>query len=147
MRSFREIYLYFSGHLFTAEEERNGVYLAGNHKPDKDVVSLVHYPDNLSFSDLLYFLCAPTLCYELNFPRTSRIRKRFLLKRMLEVIIGFNVVLGLFQQWMIPSVSKDLIQSIFDRFTGQNFTLKFNSIATGKKFVDSILQHGCGQSI
>lgn len=52
---------------------------------------------------------APTLCYELNFPRTSRIRKRFLLKRILEVIIGFNVVLGLFQQWIIPSVKNSLV--------------------------------------
>ncbi|KAL4720186.1 hypothetical protein ACJJTC_002472 [Scirpophaga incertulas] len=33
-----------------------------------------------------YFLFAPTLCYELNFPRTTRIRKRFLVKRLLEVI-------------------------------------------------------------
>lgn len=92
-----------------AEEEKKGAYLAANHKQNKDVVSLVHYPDNLNFSDLMYFLCAPTLCYELNFPRTTRIRKRFLLKRLLEVVIGFNVVLGLFQQWMIPSVKNSLI--------------------------------------
>lgn len=73
------------------------------------MVVLVNYPDNLNFRDLFYFLCAPTLCYELNFPRTSRIRKRFLLKRVLEVVIGANVVLGLFQQWMIPSVKNSLI--------------------------------------
>lgn len=70
---------------------------------------LVKYPDNLKVKDLFYFLCAPTLCYELNFPRTNRIRKRFLLKRILEVAIGFNVVLGLFQQWMIPSVRNSLV--------------------------------------
>lgn len=92
-----------------AEEERNGVYLAANHKRDNDVVKLVNYPDNLNFKDLFYFLCAPTLCYELNFPRTSRIRKRFLLKRILEVVIGANVILCLFQQWMIPSVKNSLI--------------------------------------
>lgn len=72
-------------------------------------MKLVKYPDNLTFKDLLYFLCAPTLCYELNFPRTDRIRKRFLLKQILEVVIGANVVLGLFQQWMIPSVRNSLI--------------------------------------
>lgn len=38
--------------------------------------SLVQYPDNLNFADLYYFIFAPTLCYELNFPRTQRIRKR-----------------------------------------------------------------------
>lgn len=91
------------------QEERNGAYLASFHKTDKDITPLVQYPDNLTVKDLFYFLCAPTLCYELNFPRTDRIRKRFLLKRILEVLIGFNVVLGLFQQWMIPSVRNSLI--------------------------------------
>lgn len=91
------------------EEERNGAYLASIHKTDNDITPLTQYPDNLTVGDLLYFLCAPTLCYELNFPRTTRIRKRFLLKRILEVVIGLNVVLGLFQQWMIPSVRNSLI--------------------------------------
>lgn len=76
---------------------------------DEDVSKLVQYPDNLTYKDLLYFLCAPTLCYELNFPRTSRVRKRFLLKRLLEVVIGVNVVMALFQQWIIPSVRNSLI--------------------------------------
>lgn len=76
---------------------------------DKDTVPLVLYPDNLTASDLAYYLFSPTLCYELNFPRTDRIRKRFLLKRLLEVVIGVNVVMGLFQQWMIPSVKNSLI--------------------------------------
>lgn len=37
-------------------------------------------------ADLYYFLFAPTLCYELNFPRSPRIRKRFLLRRLLEMV-------------------------------------------------------------
>ncbi|CAH0747822.1 unnamed protein product [Bemisia tabaci] len=37
--------------------------------------SLVHYPQNLNIRDISYFILAPTLCYELNFPRTDRIRK------------------------------------------------------------------------
>lgn len=76
---------------------------------DEDVAKLVQYPENLSYKDLLYFLCAPTLCYELNFPRTSRVRKHFLLKRLLELVIGLNVVMALFQQWIIPSVRNSLI--------------------------------------
>lgn len=39
-----------------------------------------------SVPDLYYFLLAPTLCYELNFPRSPRIRKRFLLRRLLEMV-------------------------------------------------------------
>ncbi|XP_018023397.1 diacylglycerol O-acyltransferase 1 [Hyalella azteca] len=65
---------------------------------------LVRYPDNLTLRDLYYFLLAPTLCYELNFPRTSRIRKWFLFRRALEVLVLSNLVMALFQQWMIPSV-------------------------------------------
>ena len=38
--------------------------------------NLVQYPDNLNLRDVYYFIFAPTLCYELNFPRTERIRKR-----------------------------------------------------------------------
>jgi len=39
--------------------------------------ALVQYPDNLNLGDLYYYILAPTLCYELNFPRTQRIRKRW----------------------------------------------------------------------
>ncbi|KAG6455811.1 hypothetical protein O3G_MSEX009402 [Manduca sexta] len=81
------------------EDEKNEAAVA---------VGLVKYPDNLNLKDLFYFLLAPTLCYELNFPRTARIRKRFLVKRLLEVVFGLNLVLALFQQWMIPSVTNSI---------------------------------------
>ena len=85
-----------------------------HHKESKDDLSnteklLVQYPDNLTLRDLFYFLCAPTLCYELNFPRTERIRKRFLLKRIFEVVAGTQLILCIFQQYMIPSVKNSLI--------------------------------------
>ncbi|KAJ3632944.1 hypothetical protein MTP99_009924 [Tenebrio molitor] len=85
-----------------------------HRKDSKDDLSnteklLVQYPDNLVLKDLFYFLCAPTLCYELNFPRTDRIRKRFLLKRIFEVLAGTQLILCIFQQYMIPSVKNSLI--------------------------------------
>lgn len=76
-------------------------------------VNVTQYPDNLSLPDLYYFLAAPTLCYELNFPRSQRIRKRFLLRRMLEVVVITNIILAMFQQWMIPSV-KNSFQAFSD---------------------------------
>ena len=76
-----------------------------NGSPMNEVVS---YPNNLTVHDLYFFMAVPTLCYELNFPRTSRIRKRFLIKRVIEVLVGMQVVLGLFQQWIIPSVKNSL---------------------------------------
>ena len=70
---------------------------------------LVQYPDNLRLKDIYYFWMAPTLCYELNFPRSGRIRKMFLLRRGLEVVVGINITLALGQQWIIPSVVNSLI--------------------------------------
>ncbi|XP_057277912.1 diacylglycerol O-acyltransferase 1-like, partial [Pezoporus wallicus] len=56
-------------------------------KANGDVgMSEVSYPDNLTYRNLYYFLFAPTLCYELNFPRSPRIRKRFLLRRLFEMV-------------------------------------------------------------
>lgn len=52
----------------------------------KIVLHLTQYPDNLTLYDLYYFMFAPTLCYELNFPRAFSIRKRFVLKRALELV-------------------------------------------------------------
>lgn len=91
------------------ENEQNGNIPNGHAEQQHQAPELVQYPDNLHLQDLFYFLCAPTLCYELNFPRTTRIRKRFLIKRILEVVVGINIVMALFQQWMIPSVKNSLI--------------------------------------
>lgn len=70
--------------------------------------SIVEYPDNLTLKDLYYFICAPTLCYELNFPRSDRIRVRFLVKRALEMIFLAQIILACIQQWIIPTVQNSL---------------------------------------
>lgn len=66
------------------------------------------YPDNLTYRDLYYFLFAPTLCYELNFPRSPRIRKRFLLRRLLEMLFFTQLQVGLIQQWMVPTIRNSM---------------------------------------
>lgn len=65
---------------------------------------LVQYPENLNPRDLIYFMLVPTLCYELNFPRSQRIRKRFVIRRALEVVFLSQVMLGLVQQWLFPTI-------------------------------------------
>ncbi|XP_066143790.1 diacylglycerol O-acyltransferase 1 [Euwallacea fornicatus] len=79
---------------------------------------LVHYPENVSLRDFYYFMFVPTLCYELNFPRTERIRKRFLLRRAFEVLVGTQIILAVIQQWMIPSVKNSLVP-----FSNMDYTL------------------------
>ncbi|KAL3860276.1 hypothetical protein ACJMK2_010419 [Sinanodonta woodiana] len=84
----------------------------------KEETMWVNYPDNLNYSDLYYFMAAPTLCYELNFPRSQRIRKRFLMKRVLEMLFLSSLIMGLIQQWIIPTVRnsmKPLVEMEFGR--------------------------------
>nr|CDS25260.2 hypothetical transcript [Hymenolepis microstoma] len=79
-------------------------------------LNLTEYPDNLTLSDLCYFMVAPTLCYELNFPRTFTIRKRFLLKRMLELTCLVQVIIMLIQQWMVPGLKSSVTPFIRSRW-------------------------------
>uniref|UniRef100_A0A7N8XUZ1 O-acyltransferase n=1 Tax=Mastacembelus armatus TaxID=205130 RepID=A0A7N8XUZ1_9TELE len=48
--------------------------------------------------DMYYFVFAPTLCYQLNFPRSPRIRKRFLMRRLFEMLFLMQLLVGLIQQ-------------------------------------------------
>ncbi|XP_043088998.1 diacylglycerol O-acyltransferase 1a isoform X3 [Puntigrus tetrazona] len=68
----------------------------------------VSYPANLTHRDIYYFVFVPTLCYELNFPRSPRIRKRFLLRRLLEMVFLMQLMLGLIQQWMVPTIQNSM---------------------------------------
>ena len=47
---------------------------------------IINYPDNLTIQNIYYFIAVPTLCYEINFPRSDRIRKRFLIRRIVEMV-------------------------------------------------------------
>uniref|UniRef100_A0A0N5BK59 O-acyltransferase n=1 Tax=Strongyloides papillosus TaxID=174720 RepID=A0A0N5BK59_STREA len=67
------------------------------------------YPENLTLYDIYYFMMAPTLCYELNFPRTPGRRKTFLTKRIIEIIFLPILYAALCQQWIIPLVKNGVI--------------------------------------
>jgi len=80
----------------------------GQNVSSSQTTKPVVWPANLGVVDIYFFWLAPTLCYELNFPRTSRIRKSFLVRRAVEVLIGANVAMAVVQQWIIPSVVNSL---------------------------------------
>ena len=45
------------------------------------------YPHNLTVGDLYFFFALPTLCYQTKYPRTERIRKRWLARRVGELVL------------------------------------------------------------
>lgn len=66
------------------------------------------YPSNLTITNLYYFMLAPTLCYEMRFPRTARRRKSFIIKRAVELIFLTFLIAALIQQWIIPTVRNSM---------------------------------------
>jgi diacylglycerol O-acyltransferase 1 len=66
------------------------------------------YPRNISLSNLCYFWWAPTLVYQPVYPRTSRIRKSFVFKRILECI-GLSIVIWIASaQYAAPLLQNSL---------------------------------------
>ncbi|CAH8614177.1 unnamed protein product [Heterobilharzia americana] len=77
----------------------------------------VTYPNNLTLTNMYYFMFAPTLCYELNFPRTLTIRKQFLFKRVFELIFIPQLILCMIQQWILPTLSNSFTPLAEARFS------------------------------
>lgn len=54
----------------------------------------ISYPDNLTIGNIYYFYGAPTVCYELNYPRSPRIRKAYFAKRIFEIVSDLRVLVA-----------------------------------------------------
>jgi len=73
-----------------------------------------------------YFLLAPTLCYQLEYPRSPRIRIRFLLRRLFEVV--FCIILGtvIIQQYILITVKNTM--PYFNNLTGESYIRVFQRV-------------------
>ncbi|XP_074058253.1 diacylglycerol O-acyltransferase 1 [Macrotis lagotis] len=106
---FLKMVSYYQVNLWCRQYRTKSRAASGTKKANGDVASKgVNYPANLTYGDLYYFLFAPTLCYELNFPRSPRIRKRFLLRRLFEMLFFTQLLVGLIQQWMVPTIQNSM---------------------------------------
>ncbi|KAI3384681.1 hypothetical protein SNEBB_000783 [Seison nebaliae] len=72
---------------------------------NENEVEEMEYPKNINLKNLIYFIFAPTLCYELSFPRNNRIRFKFLLRRLLELIFIPPLLLLITQQYVNPIIN------------------------------------------
>ncbi|EPZ34196.1 hypothetical protein ROZALSC1DRAFT_27773 [Rozella allomycis CSF55] len=63
------------------------------------------YPKNVSFSNFLYFLMAPTLVYQLEYPRTDRIRKSYVFEKIFGGLALFGVLFFIIQSHIRPILS------------------------------------------
>lgn len=77
----------------------------------------LQYPENLTIGNMLYFLIAPTLTYQLTYPRTGRIRFKWLGRRCIELVVMVALLMAIVDQYIFPAV-RNSVDSIRDRKTG-----------------------------
>lgn len=70
--------------------------------------ALLRYPENLTLGNLAYFIAAPTLTYQVNYPRTQTIRTKWLLRRIFELIIVVTVLLMIVHQFIEPTIANSI---------------------------------------
>jgi sterol O-acyltransferase len=90
---------------------------ANGHLPEEDEVAQLRedlareltspmgnttYPRNLTWSNYLDFLCCPTLCYELEYPRTERIDKLKLVSQIIAVFGCIFLLTVISEEFILP---------------------------------------------
>ncbi|KAI8469478.1 MAG: MBOAT, membrane-bound O-acyltransferase family-domain-containing protein [Monoraphidium minutum] len=102
--------------------------------PDADPSwAVLQFPENLTVGNMLWFLAAPTLVYQVNFPRSPRIRKRWLMRRCTELAIFFGLFFFIIQQYVTPTVENSqraLLSSDWPRLVERVLKLAIPTIYT-----------------
>lgn len=66
----------------------------------------VKYPDNLTLSNFFWYTMYPTCVYEVDYPRTDRIRWGYLFRKVIEVFAIIWIILVYSEQYMYPLATK-----------------------------------------
>ncbi|THU48278.1 hypothetical protein C4D60_Mb09t24550 [Musa balbisiana] len=69
-----------------------------SHFPELDDLKWV------SFKSLVYFMVAPTLCYQLNYPRTTSIRKGWVIHQIVKLVIFTGLMGFIIEQYINPII-------------------------------------------
>ena len=80
------------------------------------------YPQNITLINISFFMIIPTLCYQLNYPRTTRIRWNHALWIVIRLILVGMLIVFSIEQYIKPTLETSLVPmqdmdilSIFDR--------------------------------
>ncbi|EFN50697.1 hypothetical protein CHLNCDRAFT_28812 [Chlorella variabilis] len=68
----------------------------------------LRYPENIVAANLAYFLLAPTLCYQLTYPRSKRFRARWMAKKLLMLTGGLGLMLFSIEQYIQPTIDNSM---------------------------------------
>lgn len=82
----------------------------------KNSATPVQYPANVTRGNFVYFILAPTLCYQVEFPRSRRLRKRWLLRRVAELLVCLGLMGILVEQYIHPTIESSLLHADRDEW-------------------------------
>jgi len=68
----------------------------------------LHYPENLTIPNILYFSVAPTLTYQLNYPQAKGIRPHILVTILLRMMVVSGLILFATEQYIMPTVTNSM---------------------------------------
>uniref|UniRef100_A0A6B2L5C6 diacylglycerol O-acyltransferase n=1 Tax=Arcella intermedia TaxID=1963864 RepID=A0A6B2L5C6_9EUKA len=83
---------------------------------------LVQYPLNLTIHNMYYFIMAPTLVYQMNYPRTAKIRWYWLMGKLVQFIFFSLLMVILVEQFIMPTI-KNTIKYHLDKGTDLPYLL------------------------
>jgi len=85
------------------EDKSNEQYKTTDEEPKTT------YPNNLTIKNIYYFIAVPALCYQLDYPRSSKIRfKGYLIRKFVVGILLSGVVFIIGNQHLYPHVVSSL---------------------------------------
>ncbi|KAL3675884.1 hypothetical protein R1sor_025832 [Riccia sorocarpa] len=62
------------------------------------------YPDNITVKDIAYFMVAPTLCYQIGYPLRKTIRKGWILRQFLKLLVFTGLMGFIVEQYINPTI-------------------------------------------
>mmetsp|Transcript_8230 Transcript_8230/g.13669 ORF Transcript_8230/g.13669 Transcript_8230/m.13669 type:complete len:976 (-) Transcript_8230:1086-4013(-) len=66
------------------------------------------YPQNITVANLGYFMIAPTLCYQLNYPRTARIRWSAVMFILFRLVVVGAIMIFSAEQYIAPTLETSI---------------------------------------
>merc|ERR1711871_343443 len=68
----------------------------------------LHYPDNLTLPNIMYFSVVPTLTYQLNYPQAKGVRISTVLTILIRMIVVSGLILFAVEQYIMPTVNNSM---------------------------------------
>ena len=84
-------------------------FLKDMYQDVKDLKApILRYPFNISIYNLLYFIIAPTLTYQLNFPRSKPMRWKHVLTILFRMMVVSGLILFFCEQYIMPTLQNSM---------------------------------------